>query len=86
MGAAVFTASDLSTIFVPWAHWALRAVIVTVLLNLTTFNLVRFSRLFLETAARAPKLDRWLRRLGWVVLAVSLAFPAWLSPVTAPWY
>ena len=86
MGAAVFTASDLSTLFVPWAHWALRAVIVTILLNLTTFNLVRFSRLFLETPIRAPKMDRWLRGLGWAVLAASLAFPAWLSPVTAPWY
>lgn len=86
MGAVALTASDLSTIFFPWPHWSLRGIVVTVLINIATFNLVRFSRVFLETGARAPGMDRWLRRFGWAVLAASLAAPAWLWPAPAACY
>ncbi len=83
VGALAFAASDLSTFFLPWPHWPLRAILITLLVNLTTFTLVRFSTVFWETAERWPRLDRALNRVGLGILALSLLTPAWLSARTA---
>jgi signal transduction histidine kinase len=85
MGALVFSAGDLSTAIIPWPHWPLRGIVTLTLLNVTVFCLVRFSRVFLETRERAPGLDPWIRRAGWLVLSLSLASPAWLSERSASW-
>ena len=85
MGALVFAAGDLSTTLIPWPHWPLRGIVVLTMLNVTTFCLIGFSRVFLETATRTPVLDRWIRRTGWIVLGFSLAFPAWFSATSASW-
>jgi signal transduction histidine kinase len=83
VGALAFAASDLSTFFLPWPHWPLRGILLTILVNLTTFTLLRFSTVFLETGERWPRLDRVLTRVGFGVLALSLLTPAWLSARTA---
>jgi len=77
------TASEISTLIVGWPIWPLRGMLTMILLNLTTFNLVRFSRVFLDTQVQLPRVDPWLKRTAWFVLATSLAAPAWLSPATA---
>jgi signal transduction histidine kinase len=86
IGALIYSASDLSTAVVSWPHWPLRGIVVTILLNVTVFFLVQFSRLFLETRERAPRLDRLIRPLGWILLALCFACPAWLTATSARWY
>ena len=83
VGALAYAASDLSTFFVPWPHWPLRAILITGLMNLTTFTLLRFSTAFWDTAERWPRLDRALRFAGYGILALSLLTPAWLWVKTA---
>lgn len=86
MGALVFSAGDLSSAVVAWPHWPLRGIVVSVLLNVTSFCLIQFTRVFLETPQRAPALDKGTRWLGWIVLALALATPAWLNPASARWF
>jgi signal transduction histidine kinase len=86
MGMLVFSAGDLSTAVIPWPHWPLRGIVITALLNTTLFLLAWFSRVFLETRERAPSVDRCMRCMGWIVLALTLAAPAWFNERTASWY
>jgi signal transduction histidine kinase len=86
MGILVFSAGDLSTAVISWPHWPLRGIVITALLNTTAFLLAWFSRVFLETRERAPGIDRCMRWMGWSVLALTVATPAWLTEKTASWY
>jgi len=86
LGALTLIASDLTALFLPWPHWPLRAIALTVLVNLMTCSLVQFSRTFLETAQRHPRLDRWLAGSAGALLAISLGSPAWLWPQMAATY
>ena len=83
VGALSVVASDLTTFFLPWPHWPLRGVLLTALMNFTTFSLIRFSTTFWESAERWPRLDRVLNYVAWGVLALSILTPAWLWARTA---
>ena len=55
------------TIGSPWME-----AIGTAALMLSTAALAEFSRRLLELPDRAPRGDRWMRRLGWVLAALSI--------------
>jgi signal transduction histidine kinase len=86
IAAFLVTASGASTLVMGWPLWPLRGMLGTVLLNLTTCMLVGFSRVFLDTPARLPRLDPWLKRCGWVLIATAFGVPAWLFPAAGVVY
>lgn len=83
IGLGILTSSDVSTMLVGWPAWPLRGMVVTLALNLAGYNLVQFSRAFLETERLAPALDAVLKAFGRLALLGLLGIPAWLSAKTA---